>query len=98
MLAEVKLYLRVDGNFEDELISSLIAAAEAYIKSASGKTRTADGKPLADNELYKTAVKMLVSHWYDNRGTEYVGKTVSKIGNSFNLILGHITISEDFIP
>lgn len=97
MLAEVKLYLRIDEDIEDELINSLISAAENYIKSASGKTRTADGKPLEEDELFKTAVKMLVAHWYDNRGTEYVGKTVSKIGNSFNMLLSQITVSEDYL-
>lgn len=97
MLAEVKLYLRIDEDIEDELINSLISAAKSYIKSASGKTQTADGKPLEEDELFKTAVKMLVAHWYDNRGTEYVGKTVSKIGNSFNMLLSQITVSEDYV-
>lgn len=97
MLAEVKLYLRIDEDIEDELINSLISAAESYIKSASGKTQTADGKPLEEDELFKTTVKMLVAHWYDNRGTEYVGKTVSKIGNSFNMLLSQITVSEDYV-
>lgn len=97
MLAEVKLYLRIDEDIEDELINSLISAAKSYIKSASGKTQTADGKPLEEDELFKTAVKMLVAHWYDNRGTECVGKTVSKIGNSFNMLLSQITVSEDYL-
>ncbi|MGL5190921.1 MAG: head-tail connector protein [Cetobacterium sp.] len=25
---------------------------------------------LVENELYKLTIKMLVSHWYDNRGIE----------------------------
>jgi len=33
-LANAKTYLRIDGTAEDDLISTLIASAEAYLKSA----------------------------------------------------------------
>lgn len=33
-LAQAKAYMRIDGTAEDDLISSLIASAEAYLKGA----------------------------------------------------------------
>ncbi|MGG0257942.1 head-tail connector protein [Bacillus mycoides] len=65
-LEEAKEYLRVDGNDEDTLISSLIIAAEIYIKNATSKN--VDLK----SELAKLAARILISHWYENR--EAVGK------------------------
>ncbi|KXY32221.1 DNA-packaging protein [Bacillus cereus] len=65
-LEEAKEYLRVDGNEEDMLISSLITAAEIYIKNATSKN--VDLK----SELAKLAARILIAHWYENR--EAVGK------------------------
>lgn len=97
MLEQVKLYLRVDGTLEDDLIESLISAAEEEIKTASGKTKTAAGKDIAVSPLYQTAVKMLVAHWYDNRGIEYVGKTAAPISHSAQMIIAKITTSKEYI-
>lgn len=71
MLNEIKLYLRIDGEEEDALLSSLIIAANEYIKNAT--------RPDVDetSELYKTAVKLLISHWYENRGAVLIG-SISK--------------------
>lgn len=65
-LEEAKKYLRVDGDEEDELITSFIAAAEIYIKNATSKN--VDLK----SELAKLAARILIAHWYENR--EVVGK------------------------
>jgi uncharacterized phage protein (predicted DNA packaging) len=100
MLEDVKLYLRVDGDMEDALINGMIAAAKEYIKSASGKNKLADGRDLFESDLVKTAVKMLVAHWYDNRGVQYLSgnfKNVADVGYSFTIILGHITTSMEYI-
>ncbi|WP_337364757.1 head-tail connector protein [Phascolarctobacterium succinatutens] len=99
LLAEVKLYLRLDGDIEDTLLTGMIKAAKQYLISASGKTKTADGKDIIDDELAKLGIKMLVSHWYDHRGTEWLGsgKTPAEIGYSFKVILAHITSSGDYI-
>lgn len=59
-LNEVKLYLRLDTDDEDELILELISAAEMYLES-SGVF------PDYTNPQYKLAVKMLVSEYYDGR-------------------------------
>lgn len=100
MLDEVKLYLRVDGTMEDELIQGMIDAAIEYIKSASGKTRLKNGGELMESELVKLAVKQLVTHWYDHRGTQYLSghfKNVADISYSTTLILAHITTSQEFV-
>lgn len=100
MLEEVKLYLRVDGTLEDELISSMISAAIEYIKSASGKTGLRAGGELTDSGLVKLAIKQLVTHWYDHRGTQYLSgnfKNVAEIDYSFKVILAHITTSQEFV-
>ncbi|MGE6344940.1 head-tail connector protein [Bacillus mycoides] len=65
-LEEAKKYLRVDGDEEDDLITSFITAAEIYIKNATGKN--VDLK----SELAKLAARILIAHWYENR--EAVGK------------------------
>ncbi|MEI4618268.1 MULTISPECIES: head-tail connector protein, partial [Bacillus cereus group] len=36
-LEEAKKYLRVDGDEEDDLITSFVIAAEIYIKNATSK-------------------------------------------------------------
>lgn len=59
-LNEVKLYLRLDTDDEDELILEFISAAEMYLES-SGIA------PDYTNPQYKLAVKMLVSEYYDGR-------------------------------
>lgn len=69
LLEEIKLYLRIYDNSEDVEINSLILAADSYFKNAGVNIET-----LRDNELYKLAVKMLVAHWYDNRGIETSNK------------------------
>ena len=66
--AEVKEYLRIDNDDEDLVIDSLIKAAEEYITTASGIDLTQESVP----ELAKMAVKLLTTHWYENR--EAVGQ------------------------
>ncbi|MGE7216590.1 head-tail connector protein [Priestia koreensis] len=61
-LEEMKLYLRVDEDLEDDLIESFIKVAEEYIFNATGK-KFDENAP----ETAKLIVKLLVSHWYENR-------------------------------
>ena len=62
LLDVVKLYLRVDGSDEDSAIQGMIDAAKVFIKSGTGVAfLEADARHLM-------TLKMLVAHWYDNRG------------------------------
>lgn len=66
MLNDVKDFLRIDTNDDDILLTSLITASEEYIKNSTRPDVN------TTSELYKIALKLLVSHWYENR--EVVGK------------------------
>ncbi|PGC82330.1 head-tail connector protein [Bacillus toyonensis] len=63
---EAKKYLRVDGDEEDDLITSFVIAAEMYIKNAT--SNNVDLK----SELAKLATRILIAHWHENR--EAVGE------------------------
>ncbi|PHG55566.1 head-tail connector protein [Bacillus toyonensis] len=65
-LEEAKKYLRVDGDEEDDLITSFVEAAEIYIKNATSKHVD------LNSELAKLAARILIAHWHENR--EAVGK------------------------
>lgn len=65
-LEEAKKYLRVDGDEEDDLITSFVIAAEMYIKNATSKNVN------LKSELAKLAARTLIAHWHENR--EAVGK------------------------
>ncbi len=59
MLEKVKEYLRGSGA-DDGQIEDLIEAADIYLENAGAKKDYA-------NALYVLAVKILVTHWYENR-------------------------------
>lgn len=59
-LDSVKHWCRIDGDEDDDLISSLIQAADDYFGNAGVKVKT--------SKLYETAVKMFVKMMYE--GTE----------------------------
>ncbi len=70
-LEETKQYLRIDGNEEDGLITTLIDAAETYLVNATGN--------FFDNtsSLAKLFCWALVTDWYENR--EHVGRASDKV-------------------
>lgn len=80
-LAEVKEYLRIENDYteEDELLKSLMEAAEEHLKNATGK---AFG---STNNLAKLFVKVLVSDWYENR--ELTGKQSDKVRGIIQSVL-----------
>ncbi len=71
-LEEAKTYLRVDSSEEDDLIKSLIDAAEIYLKNATG--RSFDDS----NHIARLFCLTLVTDWYENRGL-VVGKVGEEI-------------------
>lgn len=78
-LDEVKNYLRVDIEDDDALIQSLIAAAEAYLKNATGKEYPE--KDSNDNkigyELEKVYLNLLIAYWYENRSAAPRNKSLN---------------------
>lgn len=90
-LTEVKLFLKVDHEEEDEFIQGLQLSAEEYLTNAGIKKDY-------NKELYKLAIKMLISHWYDNRSVELIGKNSSKISFGLGNILLQLKYTQgDFI-
>lgn len=68
-LKACKAYMRVDGDFEDALISALYSAATEYLTGA-GIARTTENA-----NMYDLAAQALALHYYDHRdavGTEAV--------------------------
>lgn len=96
---DIKLYLRVDGDAEDELIQAQLSAAEAYIAGKVSKTQrlVKDGEPLAlaDDGLYQQCVKLMVVHWYENRAIEAAGNR-SPVHHTVDAILAHIEGCGDY--
>lgn len=68
MTEEVKDYLKLDEDTDERELNALIRSAEIFIKN-TGVNITEE---LKQNELYKLAIKILVTHWHENR--EPVGK------------------------
>jgi uncharacterized phage protein (predicted DNA packaging) len=60
MLEEVKHFLRIDFDDDDELLNSLIVAAEEFVRNSTRPDVN------TSSDLYKTALKQLVAHWYEN--------------------------------
>ncbi|MCO5486518.1 head-tail connector protein [Enterococcus faecalis] len=59
-LAELKTYLRIDHDLDDELLKMLVSTAEKFILGSIEVEKT-------DDERFNYAVTLLVSNWYENR-------------------------------
>lgn len=73
-LAQVKGYLRVDGEDEDVLISAFLTAAEEYVDGAGVKQK--------EGKLYEVVVCMLVALFYEHRDTASDKITISPVINN----------------
>jgi len=89
-LDEVKLWLRVDGDDEDSVIADMIDAAKEYIKNGSGYSNFDDPNKLAD-----LAIKVLVTHWYENRGSVLIGSISKEIEFSLQSIMAQLSYCYD---
>ena len=79
-ISEIKEFLRLDTDDEDILISGLKLAAEEYLTNA-GVTKD------YTKELYKLVVKILVSHWYENRDAVIIGSISKTLEFSLNSMI-----------
>ena len=98
-LAEAKLYLRVDGTADDDTITGMITAAAKYIDGQTGKTEVKTGTDtwgaITADALYILANKIMIAHWYENRGIVTPG-TVNNIPRSADAIINHIAMCGDY--
>lgn len=67
LLSHVKQYLRIDGDHDDNMLGLLISSAKEYLENAGVKEQ--------DKPLYKLAITMLVTHWYEHREQSIDGRT-----------------------
>lgn len=63
----VKQYLRIDGDHDNDMLGLLISSAKEYLDNA--------GVEQQESELYKLAITMLVTHWYEERQQTIDGRT-----------------------
>ena len=83
-LTDVKKYLRIDFDNDNDYISDLIEMSKAYIKEQTGKEYT------AGNKVYEQAILLMVAGYYDNR-TPFSEKAVNEMNcMSLKYMLNHI--------
>ena len=71
-LEDVKSYLRIDYEEDDNLLDSLIEVSEEYIDSCVGTAYKSDEKAI---KLANLLQKKLISNMFENRGTEISNST-----------------------
>lgn len=81
MLQEIKEYMKIDEDYDDMLIQTLISSAETYLYNSGVRQEYS-------NDLYGLAIKMLVLHWYENR--EVIGEA-KKLAFSLENIITQLT-------
>lgn len=84
---EVKVWLRVDGEDDNNLIAILINTAEQYLKNATGNNYN------ATNNLAKLFCMSLITDWYENR--EFIGKESDRTRFTIQSILMQLTYGGD---
>lgn len=85
-IEEIKKYLRIDYDGEDDQIRDFMAAAEEYMLNAGVKKREGSA-------LYNLAVKLLVSNWYSNRMP--IGTATQAMEYSLRRILMQLNLGDD---
>ncbi|UYL93967.1 head-tail connector protein [Geobacillus phage vB_GthS_PK3.5] len=86
-LEEAKNWLRVDFSDDDALITTLINAAEEYLKNATGVEFN------ENNHLAKLFCMTLISDWYENR--EMIGKATDQTRPIIQSILTQLSYAYD---
>lgn len=84
-LDEVKNWLRIDFSEDDALLTTLISAAEEYLKNATGVEFD------ENNHLAKLFCMTLISDWYENR--KMIGKATDQTRPIIQSILTQLTYS-----
>lgn len=71
-LEEIKAYLRIDYEDDDDILSELLIVSEEYINSCVGIGYKSDEKAM---KLAKLLQKKLIYDMYEKRGTEIANNT-----------------------
>lgn len=87
-LSDVKLYLRVDGNAEDTLVTQLMSVADGYMSDAVTNYAAHYGKDDEYTARADMAKLAIIADLYENRNAESpqsFSHTVQSIINQLNL-------------
>ena len=84
-IEDIKLYMRVDTDADDALITGLIAAAQQYLHETTGLVYD------DNNNIHQLVCKLLVAHWYEHR--EIVGDD-KEVPYTATRLLTHIAICQ----
>ena len=94
-LSVMKAYLHIDSTDEDTLITALISAAESFIQQTTGKTLKGTANINTD-ELYNLCVKLMVSHWIENRAVQ-AATQLNDFSFSVQALINHIAMCGDYL-
>lgn len=91
-LEDIKKYLRIDSDYEDDLLENLRQVAIKYIQEKTGKTYK------ADDEVWNMCIKYMVAHWYENRENQAVSSKSSfaQIDHTADALISHIALCGDY--
>lgn len=91
---EVKDYARIDMDEDDQLLKTLIIAAEEYLKNATGKEypeKDERGKKI-NYTLEKIYLQLLISYWYEQRSPVLTRSTKFEVGEEFSFMTRSILL------
>ena len=89
-LERFKLYAHVDHADDDQLILSMIAAADIAVRDMTGKR-----PPSETDELFDIAILQLSAHWYENR-TPVTDVSVTEVPFTVQMLLNYIAMSSRY--
>lgn len=84
-IKDIKSYLRITHNIDDEFIGDLVNVSKAFIKEQTGVEYTEGDK------VYEQGILFHVAHLYDNRSA-ITEKAVNEIPFTLDTIIRHIKI------
>jgi len=83
---EIKRYLKIDGNEEDEEIKGFIDAAEEELTDSGIKNQ--------ESKSYGLAIKLLVANYHSERRPQAVGTITSNLDFSLERIILRLKANE----
>lgn len=87
-LEKIKNFLRIDEDLtdDDDLIMSLMEAAQTIIEQMTGRTYD-------NSQLFTLAIMQLVGHWYENRSIYTTKTNVHDMPLSVQAIINHLGVN-----
>jgi len=87
-LKEVKEYARIDIDEDDQLLKTLITAAEEYLKNATGKEypETDENGDKINYTLEKIYLQLLIAYWYEQRSPVLARASKFEVGEEFSFM------------